>query len=401
MKETDKKHLEYVLAGLLKPIHGEIKVKNFDYDPNNPKSVQEFNITHWSVDKKNRFAKINIVPGDRHKHGLVLDFSIRDNSILRLINDKYYAPLGFIKANKKEELFQSIVTNFDVRGTNHGNSLARSLSGGNQQKAIVGREMTTEHNLLVIVQPTRGLDVGAIDLIHKKILLEKQAGKAILLISYELDEILALADTIAVINDGRILDLKPASQFSRNWNRFIDGTHQTKMKNWKEKAMNSTAEKTTNPVLSFFKNFWSKVKKGVNADSAVSTRRKAYNSIWSVVFGIFVSSVVLLLFFQTNPFEFFTQVVKATTNKGNIDWVYIFIIYSLASIGVGFSFKTGLFNIGVAGQMSLSGVICFALINKSNVIDATGVIKSQGLVFAIMLLSIVIGFLYACNSRIM
>nr|WP_318026903.1 hypothetical protein [Mycoplasmopsis bovis] len=215
MKETDKKHLEYVLAGLLKPIHGEIKVKNFDYDPNNPKSVQEFNITHWSVDKKNRFAKINIVPGDRHKHGLVLDFSIRDNSILRLINDKYYAPLGFIKANKKEELFQSIVTNFDVRGTNHGNSLARSLSGGNQQKAIVGREMTTEHNLLVIVQPTRGLDVGAIDLIHKKILLEKQAGKAILLISYELDEILALADTIAVINDGRILDLKPASQFSR------------------------------------------------------------------------------------------------------------------------------------------------------------------------------------------
>lgn len=207
--------LEYVLAGLLKPIHGEIKVKNFDYDPNNPKSVQEFNITHWSVDKKNRFAKINIVPGDRHKHGLVLDFSIRDNSILRLINDKYYAPLGFIKANKKEELFQSIVTNFDVRGTNYGNSLARSLSGGNQQKAIVGREMTTEHNLLVIVQPTRGLDVGAIDLIHKKILLEKQAGKAILLISYELDEILALADTIAVINDGRILDLKPASQFSR------------------------------------------------------------------------------------------------------------------------------------------------------------------------------------------
>ncbi len=198
--------LEYVLTGLLKPIHGEIKVKNFDYDPNNPKSVQEFNITHWSVDKKNRFAKINIVPGDRHKHGLVLDFSIRDNSILRLINDKYYAPLGFIKANKKEELFQSIVTNFDVRGTNHGNSLARSLSGGNQQKAIVGREMTTEHNLLVIVQPTRGLDVGAIDLIHKKILLEKQAGKAILLISYELDEILALADTIAVINDGRILE---------------------------------------------------------------------------------------------------------------------------------------------------------------------------------------------------
>ncbi|EIN14844.1 Sugar ABC transporter Permease [Mycoplasmopsis agalactiae 14628] len=159
--------------------------------------------------------------------------------------------------------------------------------------------------------------------------------------------------------------------------------------------MNKSAEKQQNPVLSFFRNFWSKVKKGVNADSAVSTRRKAYNSIWSVVFGIFISSIVLLVFFQTNPFEFFAQVFNATATKGNIDWVYIFIIYSLASIGVGFSFKTGLFNIGVAGQMSLSGVICLALINQSNVIESNGVIKNQGLVFLIMLLSIVIGFLYA------
>nr|WP_318029922.1 hypothetical protein [Mycoplasmopsis bovis] len=395
MKETDKKHLEYVLAGLLKPIHGEIKVKNFDYDPNNPKSVQEFNITHWSVDKKNRFAKINIVPGDRHKHGLVLDFSIRDNSILRLINDKYYAPLGFIKANKKEELFQSIVTNFDVRGTNHGNSLARSLSGGNQQKAIVGREMTTEHNLLVIVQPTRGLDVGAIDLIHKKILLEKQAGKAILLISYELDEILALADTIAVINDGRILDLKPASQFSRTEIGLLMARIKQRWRIERRRRWIVLLKKQQTLFFHSSKTSEAKSKKALMPIAQYQLEEKPITLFDRLFLVYSYLSVVLLLFFQTNPFEFFTQVVKATTNKGNIDWVYIFIIYSLASIGVGFSFKTGLFNIGVAGQMSLSGVICFALINKSNVIDATGVIKSQGLVFAIMLLSIVIGFLYA------
>ncbi|MGV2392501.1 UNVERIFIED_CONTAM: hypothetical protein O8I53_05725 [Campylobacter lari] len=144
-----------------------------------------------------------------------MDYDIRDNSILRLLNDKKYAPLGFINSKKKEQLFQDIKINYDVRGTNNGASLARSLSGGNQQKAVVGREMINPHDVLVIVQPTRGLDVGAIDLIHTKIIKEKEAGKAILLISYELDEVLALADTIAVINEGRILSTKPASGYTR------------------------------------------------------------------------------------------------------------------------------------------------------------------------------------------
>lgn len=91
--------------GLVKFIYGEIKIKNFDFDVNNLKLVVEFNIINWSVDKKNRAVKINIVLGDRYKYGLVLDFSIRDNFILRLLNDKIYVFFGFIKVNKKEELF--------------------------------------------------------------------------------------------------------------------------------------------------------------------------------------------------------------------------------------------------------------------------------------------------------
>lgn len=203
--------LEYLFTGLLKPKAGKM-LKHY-YAEDGSEIVKD--ISKWSVDMKNRKGNINVVPGDRHKHAMVLDFNIRDNSILRLLNDKKYAPFGFINSNKKEKLFQDIKINYDVRGTNNGNSMARSLSGGNQQKAVVGREMTNPHDVLVIVQPTRGLDVGAIDLIHTKIIKEKEAGKAILLISYELDEVLALADTIAVINEGRILSVKAASNYTR------------------------------------------------------------------------------------------------------------------------------------------------------------------------------------------
>ncbi|RMA77407.1 simple sugar transport system ATP-binding protein [Metamycoplasma subdolum] len=200
--------LEYVLWGLLKPVKGHIWLHNNE-------DGSKTDITGWSVADKNKKAKINVVPGDRHKHGLILDFNIQDNSIIRLLNYKQYAPFGIINNKEKRRLFLDIKNNFDVRGTKDGSSFARSLSGGNQQKAIVGREMSTEHDILVIVQPTRGLDVGAIQLIHSKIIEEKKAGKAIILISYELDEVLALADTIAVLNGGKVLSIKQASNYNR------------------------------------------------------------------------------------------------------------------------------------------------------------------------------------------
>ncbi|UUD35133.1 ABC transporter ATP-binding protein [Mycoplasmopsis caviae] len=212
--------LEKTIYGLLKPKSGSIfmNIKKTVKNPETNKTVEKVvrtDIAKWGVNKRNKVSKINVVPGDRHKYCLVLDFNIEDNSILRRLNYKEFAPFGLINFKKKRDLFKEIEVDFDVRGTNDGISLARSLSGGNQQKAIVGREMATEHELLLIVQPTRGLDVGAIKLIHSKIIKEKEAGKAIILISYELDEVLALADTIAVINSGKILSVRPSKEYTR------------------------------------------------------------------------------------------------------------------------------------------------------------------------------------------
>ncbi|QNM93531.1 ATP-binding cassette domain-containing protein [Mycoplasma sp. Pen4] len=158
---------------------------------------------------------LSFIPSDRHKHGLALDYNIRNNTILRRLWDKRYQKATVLNAKNITTDTADIIDQFDVRGARNGYSISRSLSGGNQQKFIVGREMLTPHDFILILQPTRGLDVGAIKNIHEKIIAEKKAGKAILLISYELDEVLALADKIAVMNTGEILAVKPANQLTR------------------------------------------------------------------------------------------------------------------------------------------------------------------------------------------
>lgn len=209
--------LEYILSGVIQPKKGKIFIKSRNQNKitgDNINSSQLKDISHFSSKKKNE-SFISVVPGDRHKHGLVLDFDINDNSIIRSLGNKRFAQ-NFIINDKEKKIFsKEIIDNYDVRGSREGNAMARSLSGGNQQKAIVGREMLTDHDVIVIVQPTRGLDIGAINMIHDEILKEKEKGKAVLLISYELDEIIALADTIAVINKGQIVGLKPAYDFKR------------------------------------------------------------------------------------------------------------------------------------------------------------------------------------------
>lgn len=127
-----------------------------------------------------------------------------DNSIIRNLHNPKFVSKTFLRKNSIKSFYKKIVENFDVRGDQEGTKNIRLLSGGNQQKAVVGREIFSEHNFLLVVQPTRGLDVGAIKLIHQAILKEKEQGKSILLISYELDEVLALADSIIVINKGKI-----------------------------------------------------------------------------------------------------------------------------------------------------------------------------------------------------
>ena len=168
-------------------------------------SLNGVNLNHKSV-KKRYDLGVSDVPEDRHKHGLVLDMPIDKNSVLQEIGKSPFSKFGFINQNAISKHAQEIIRKYDVRGTSRGTTAARLLSGGNQQKLIIGREMERQHELLILVQPTRGMDLGAISFIHEQILEEKKKGKAILLISYELDEILGLADTIAVMQNGVFLE---------------------------------------------------------------------------------------------------------------------------------------------------------------------------------------------------
>lgn len=163
-------------------------------------------ISHYSINNRNRLG-ISHVPEDRHKHGLVLDQNCRKNVVNNLINKHPFSVVGLVVEYEIAQYANAIIEKFDVRGSANGTAMARTLSGGNQQKLIVGREISKPHKLLIMVQPTRGLDVGAIEYIHQRIIEEKQKENTVVLISYELDEILALADTIAVISKNSIVGI--------------------------------------------------------------------------------------------------------------------------------------------------------------------------------------------------
>jgi len=144
------------------------------------------------------------IPEDRHKHGLVLDFSISENMILETYYKAPYSKGGLLNRRAIDEHAKQLVEAFDVR-TPSIETKARSLSGGNQQKAIIAREIDKNPDLLIAAQPTRGLDVGAIEFVHKQLIEQRDQGKAVLLISFELDEIMNVSDRIAVIYEGRIV----------------------------------------------------------------------------------------------------------------------------------------------------------------------------------------------------
>lgn len=159
-------------------------------------------ITKASIANKYLVGMSNI-PEDRHLHGLFLDANLIENSISQVIGNYPYSVANIINQKEIKNLSKVIVNNFDVRSSNGIESVARSLSGGNQQKFIVGRELSKYSKFIIIAQPTRGLDVGAINLIHDYILKAKAANKAILLVSYEIDEIISLSDRVIVLNGGQ------------------------------------------------------------------------------------------------------------------------------------------------------------------------------------------------------
>ena len=157
-------------------------------------------------------AGIGHIPEDRQKHGLVLEFSLYDNLVLQSYYRQPFSHRGVLRQEQIASYGDRLIADFDVRSGRGGKTVARSMSGGNQQKAIVAREVEESPDLLVVVQPTRGLDVGAIEYIHQRLLAERAAGKTLLLFSLDLDEILKLSDRIAVISHGQIAGVMEASQ---------------------------------------------------------------------------------------------------------------------------------------------------------------------------------------------
>lgn len=156
------------------------------------------------------------IPEDRHKHGLILDYTVEENLVLKNYYLEPFSNKGLIDWDHIYEHAERVIKDFDIRAGEGAESSARSLSGGNQQKAIVSREIDGNPDLLIAVQPTRGLDVGAIEYIHQRLLEQRDQGKAVLLVSLELDEILDLSDRIAVIYNGELVGLVNAAETNEN-----------------------------------------------------------------------------------------------------------------------------------------------------------------------------------------
>ncbi|MBD7983588.1 ABC transporter ATP-binding protein [Sporosarcina sp. Sa2YVA2] len=179
------------ITGLRKSKSGSITINEIDVTGKKPREITKVGLGH--------------IPQDRHKHGLVLEFSVGHNAALQEYYHEPYSKNGIMNYRSVSDYAQKIIKEYDVR-TQGENELVRALSGGNQQKLIIGREVSRDPDFLIAALPTRGLDVGAIEFIHKRLIEQRDNGKAVFLISFELDEVMNVSDRIAVIHDGQIVD---------------------------------------------------------------------------------------------------------------------------------------------------------------------------------------------------
>lgn len=172
------------------------------------------------------------IPEDRHKHGLVLDYSLEDNLVLeRYFEPEFTNKAGFLRRDNIRSYAEKIIEQYDVRSGQGPITMARSMSGGNQQKAIVGREIDKNPELLIAVQPTRGLDVGAIEYIHKQLVAQRDAGKAVLLVSLELDEVMDVPDRILVMYEGEIVgEFDPKTTTEEELGLYMAGAKRMEVK---------------------------------------------------------------------------------------------------------------------------------------------------------------------------
>ena len=189
--------LVYGLSGLEPLKSGSITMKGKD-------------ITHTSIRQRSVMGMSHI-PEDRHKHGLILDYSLEDNLVLqRYFEPQFTNKFGVLKRKEIREYSDRLIEEYDIRSGQGSATTVRSMSGGNQQKAIIAREIDKDPDLLIAVQPTRGVDIGAIEFIHKQLIEQRDAGKAVLLVSLELDEVMDVPDRILVMYEGKLVgEFKP------------------------------------------------------------------------------------------------------------------------------------------------------------------------------------------------
>lgn len=185
------------ITGLRKAASGTIKFNGRD-------------ITDLDIAERNDMG-LGHIPEDRQKRGLILSAPLTSNMVIKEFTKRPFSKHGLLDYPAIREYSEKIIKKFDVRSGEGADSLAGKLSGGNQQKAIIGREITADPDLLIAVQPTRGLDVGAIEFIHQQLVDERDRGKAVFLVSFELDEIFNLSDKIAVISGGELIDIVDTS----------------------------------------------------------------------------------------------------------------------------------------------------------------------------------------------
>ena len=202
--------LVYGLTGIEPIVSGTITLKGQD-------------ITNAPIRKRST-SGMSHIPEDRHKHGLVLDYTLEDNMVLQRYFEPEFVHAGFMKRKAIRAYAERLIEQYDVRSGQGPITIARSMSGGNQQKAIVAREIDRNPDLLIAVQPTRGLDVGAIEHIHSQIVAQRDAGKAVLLVSLELDEVMSLSDRILVMYEGEIVgELDPKTTTVEEMGLYMSG----------------------------------------------------------------------------------------------------------------------------------------------------------------------------------
>ena len=188
--------LVYGITGLMPIDEGEI-------------FLNQKNITKESIRQKCLDGLAHI-PEDRHKDGLVLDYTLQENLVLQTYYTKEFQNRGFLKFDSIRQYAKKLIDKFDIRSAQGEDSMVRGMSGGNQQKAIIARELDRNPEIVIAVQPVRGLDVGAIEYIHKQLIAQRDSGKAVLLVSLELDEVMNVSDRILVMYEGEIVaDLNP------------------------------------------------------------------------------------------------------------------------------------------------------------------------------------------------